>query len=123
MNTLSIIKKIFTLIILTAGYISSVAQGKIIFNGGQMIMDSNVYVVTKDVSLTAPSNLRVNNSTLKIAGIIASVSNIDVQTGTVEMNGATSQIIPASSFTVNKIKNLIISNNVSLAGEDSITGV
>ncbi len=39
------------------------------------------------------------------------------------MNGLSSQTIPLNAFFSNKIKNLIISNDVTLAGEDSLTGV
>lgn len=101
----------------------SFSQGKIIMNGATMTMQNSVYVVTKDLSLTNPSALNVNSSTLKIAGTISSNNNIDVQTGTLEMNGTSAQTIPAAAFKVNKIKNLIISNDVNLAGQDSITSV
>ncbi len=92
-------------------------------NGGKLTMKNSVYVVTKDVSLTNPSTLIADNSTLRVAGTISSNNNIDVQSGTIEMNGTSAQTIPAASFTGNKIKNLIISNDVSLAGQDSITSV
>ena len=118
----SLYKVFFGLTLLQAG--TSFSQGKIIMNGAAtMNMNNSVYVVTKDVSLANPSALNVNNSTLKVAGAISSNNNIDVQAGTLEMNGTSTQTIPAASFKVNKIKNLIISNNVNLAGQDSITNV
>ena len=118
----SLYKVFFGLTLLQAG--SSFSQGKIIMNGGAtMNMNNSVYVITKDVSLANPSAINVNNSTLKVAGTISSNDNIDLQAGTLEMNGASSQTIPAAAFKVNKIKNLIISNDVNLAGQDSITNV
>lgn len=99
------------------------AQGKIIMNGAKMTMNNAVFVTAKDVSLSTPANMNVNNSTIRIAGAITSSNNIDVTNGTVEMFGKTSQSIPANSFKVNKIKNLIISNDVTLSGEDSLTGI
>ncbi len=115
-------KQVIFLLFISAHFISF-AQGKIIMNGATMNMVNSAYVVTKDVSLTTASTLNVNNSTIKIAGRITSSGNIDVRYGTVEMNGASSQTIPANAFTTNKIKNLIISNDVTLAGQDSLTGI
>lgn len=108
---------------LSAYATASVAQGKIVVNDGQMVLQNSVYVVTTDVSVTSAGLMKVDNSTIKIAGNISSSNTIDVQTGTVEMNGSSTQTIPANAFKVNKIKNLIISNDVNLAGEDSLTGV
>ncbi len=117
------LKKIIIFSLLLALSFLSFSQGKIIMNGATMTMNNSVYVTTKDVSLTNPSTINVNNSTIRIAGTIVSGNNINVQDGTVEMFGITPQTIPGNSFTVNKLKNLIISNNVTLAGEDSLTGI
>jgi hypothetical protein len=100
------------------------SQGKIIMNGATMNVVNAAYVVTKDVSLTSASSLNVNSSTIKIAGAITNNSgNFDVTSGTVDMNGSSLQLIPVNAFATNKILNLIISNNVVLGGEDSLTGV
>ena len=121
MVTMLKLKKIIFFAPLIGIHFLSFAQGKIIMNGATMNMQNSVYVVTTDVSLTNPSSLNVNNSTIKISGNISSNNNINVQSGTVEMNGSSLQTIPATSFTANKIKNLIISNHVNLLGEDSLT--
>ena len=84
---------------------------------------NSAYVVTKDVSLTSTSTINIDSSTIKIAGSISNVGTFDVTNGTVEMNGLSSQTIPANAFFTNKIKNLIISNDVTLAGQDSLTGI
>ena len=114
-------KAFFGLILLQCN--PSFAQGKIIMNGATMNMVNSAYVVTKDVSLTSTSTINVDSSTIKIAGSISNSGTFDVTNGTVEMNGSSSQTIPANAFFTNKIKNLIISNDVTLAGEDSLTGV
>ncbi|MDQ6844931.1 MAG: hypothetical protein M3Z92_11345, partial [Bacteroidota bacterium] len=76
-----------------------------------------------NLTVQSGGSLTVDQSVLQIAGTINNSGIFDVQNGTIEMNGTSLQTIPANSFTANKIKNLIISNHVNLAGEDSLTGV
>ena len=114
-------KAFFGLILLPCN--PSFAQGKLIMNGATMNMVNSAYVVTKDVSLTSTSTINVDSSTIKIAGSISNSGTFDVTNGTVEMNGLSSQTIPANAFFTNKIQNLIISNDVTLAGQDSLTGI
>ncbi len=118
---LSLRSGLLALVFLQSGVAFS--QGKIIVKGATIKVKNSAFVVTKDISLTNLSSVSVDSSTLKVAGSISSNNNIDVQQGTLEMYGATPQTIPANSFTANKIKYLTISNNVTLAGEDSLTGV
>jgi hypothetical protein len=117
----SFYRVIFGLILLQANL--SFSQGKINMNGATMNVKNSAYVVTKDVSLTSASTLNIDSSTIKIAGIISNAGIFDVTKGTVEMNGSSSQTIPLNAFFTNKIKNLIISNDVTLAGQDSLTGI
>jgi len=117
----SFIKAFFGLILLQANL--SFAQGKIVMNGATMNVVNAAYVVTRDVSLTSTSKLNIDSSTIKIAGSINSTGTFDVTRGTVEMFGSSLQTIPVNAFFTNKIQNLIISNNVTLAGEDSLTGI
>ena len=114
--------KLFLAVILLQGH-PSFSQGKINMNGATMNVVNSAYVVTKDVSLTSTSTLNIDSSTIKIAGSISNTGTFDVTNGTVEMNGLSAQTIPAAAFITNKIRNLIISNDVTLAGEDSVTGV
>ena len=65
----------------------------------------------------------INNSSLQISGTISNSGTFNTTNGTIEMNGSTPQTIPANTFTNNTILNLIISNNVTLGGEDSLTGI
>ena len=106
-----------------SAHFMSFAQGKINMNGATMNVVNSAYVVTKDVSLTSASTLNVDSSTIKIAGSISNGGTFDVTNGTVEMNGLSSQTIPLMPFLLIKFKNLIISNDVTLAGQDSLTGV
>ena len=109
---------------LLTAHFASFSQGKIIINGAKITVVNSAYVITRDVSLTNTSSLNINNSTIKIGDSIKNNSGIfDVTNGTVEMNGTAAQTIPLHAFNTNKIKNLVISNNVTLAGQDSITGV
>jgi hypothetical protein len=101
----------------------SFAQGKIIMNGATMKVVNTAYVVTNDVSLANTGTINIDSSTIKISGSIINGGAFDVTKGTVEMNGPSLQTIPADAFITNKIKNLIISNNVTLAGQDSLTGI
>ncbi|MEP6948294.1 MAG: T9SS type A sorting domain-containing protein, partial [Ginsengibacter sp.] len=94
-----------------------------IMNGATMNVVNSAYVVTKDVSLANTGTVNIDSSTIKISGSIINGGSFDVTKGTVEMNGLSAQTIPANAFFTNKIKNLIISNNVTLAGQDSITGI
>ena len=91
-------------------------------NGATMNVVNSAYVVTKDVSLANTGTININNSTIKIAGSINIGGSFDVTQGTVEMNGLSLQTIPANAFSTNKIMNLIIDNNVTLLGQDSLTG-
>ena len=66
-------------------------------------------------SVTIPGHMKVN-------GAILNSGVLDLSNGTIEFDGVTAQTIPANLFAGNKIKNLIISNDVSLMGQDSLTG-
>ena len=67
------------------------------------------------------ATLTVAGTTLKISGDINNSGTFDASAGTIEMNGITAQTIAANTFLNNTINNLIVSNNISLAGQQSIT--
>lgn len=75
-----------------------------------------------NITIQTGASIAVNNATLLIGGDLSGSGNFSSLTGTIELNGTTDQIIPAGFFTNNTVKNLIISNNVSLAGTDTLTG-
>ena len=116
-------EQFISFILFISAHFLSFAQGKINMNGATMNVVNSAYVVTKDVSLTSTSTLNIESSTINIAGSIGNTGTFDVTNGTVEINGLSAQTIPAAAFITNMIRNLIISNDVTLAGEDRVTGV
>lgn len=68
------------------------------------------------------ASVKVVSGTLQVAGVISNAGILDVSAGTIELNGNATQTIAANTFTGNTIMNLVISNNVILAGEDTLTG-
>ena len=90
---------------------------------------SNLYPVMtsgtaaiNNLQINADASLTITDAILQIAGTMINSGIFDVSNGTIELNGSSNQSIPAGLFYTNKIKDLIISNNVSLSGEDSLTG-
>ncbi|MBC7937619.1 MAG: hypothetical protein H7Y86_19900 [Rhizobacter sp.] len=83
-------------------------------NTGTAMVDS--------LTIENPASLIVTNSTLQIKGPIINNGTFDVSNGTIEMNGVVNQTIPANAFTNSSILNLIINNNVTLAGPGMLTG-
>lgn len=63
--------------------------------------------------------------TLKIAGSINNSGTINATNGTIELNGATAQTIPAATFTGDTVRNLTINNTsgVILGGNVLLTGL
>ena len=88
----------------------------------------NVYPVLNsaqalnNITIESGGSLTLSNAALKIQGTIINAGTFDVTNGTIEMNGSSDQILPANVFFNNTIKNLIISNNVSLEGTDTLSG-
>ncbi len=77
-----------------------------------------------NLTIASGSSVTVSGSTLQIAGSITNNGSFSASDGTIEMNGSSAQIIGASVFSGNTIKNLTVNNNagVSLSGPLSITG-
>lgn len=76
----------------------------------------------RNIEVEPGATLEINNGTLQIAGTITNNGLLQASDGTVEFNGTTPQGIPNGAFTGNTIKNLIVSNDLSLSGTDTITG-
>jgi hypothetical protein len=117
---------LFLFIFILALFIGSntFSQGKIIMNGAAISVQNLAYVTTGDISVSNTSTVTINNSTIQISGALTNSGGVfDVTNGTVNMNGSVAQTIPNAAFYTNKILNLIISNNVTLAGQDSLTGI
>ncbi|MFT3910180.1 MAG: T9SS type A sorting domain-containing protein [Ferruginibacter sp.] len=108
------------------GLVPSTAYPTTIPNG---LLSGRVYPVINsgtgtvgDITVDNAATLTVSSGTLQIAGTITSVANINATAGTIEFNGSSAQSIPTGSFTSNTIKNLTISNNVSLDASTIVTG-
>lgn len=72
----------------------------------------------KSISLGTNTTITVSNGWLKIAGSVSGTGKIIATQGKVEFNGSSAQTIPAGLFTLNTVKDLIITNatGVTLAG-------
>ncbi|MBC7937618.1 MAG: hypothetical protein H7Y86_19895 [Rhizobacter sp.] len=75
-----------------------------------------------NITIQNGASLTVTGASLQIAGSISNAGTFDVSGGTIEMNGSAPQTIPANAFTGNSLLNLVINNNVTLSGADTITG-
>ena len=84
---------------------------------------SSTTAETNNLTIYSGASL-VINSTFQLSGIVINLGTFDARSGTLELNGSTeSQVIPIDLFYANKVKNLIINNNVSIESSDTITGL
>ncbi len=118
-------KKLTILVLVSFCYFASSAQAKLNVSGAKINMANAVYLSTNDISLSGGSTVRVDSSTIKIAGAIFSSGTFDVTNGTVETNGTAAQTIPANVFFTNTVRNLTVNNTagVTMQGTDSLTDV
>ena len=86
------------------------------------ILTSSQIVQIGDLTIENEGYLELEEGILQISGNASSTGTFDASNGTVEFNGSAPQTISSGLFYNNKIKNLTISNNVTLADTDSITG-
>lgn len=89
------------------------------------VLSSGAGGAARNLIIETGASLTVVSNTLQIADAIQNSGVLDVTQGTIEMRGTAAQIIPASCFSNNTIKNLTInnSNGVTLNGTLTITGV
>ena len=76
----------------------------------------------KNIIIQSGASLTVNGGKLQIAGDITNSGTFDVSGGTIEMNGSSTQTIPTNAFLNNNLQNFVVSNNVTLAGTQNLTG-
>ena len=76
----------------------------------------------KNIIIKNGASLTVSGGKLQIAGDISNSGTFDVSGGTIEMNGSSTQTIPANTFLNNNLQNFVVSNNVTLAGAQNLTG-
>ena len=85
------------------------------------VLNSGIGTV-KNIIIKSGASLIVTGGKLQIAGDISNSGTFDVSGGTIEMNGSSTQTIPANAFLNNNLQNFIVSNNVTLAGVQNLTG-
>jgi len=76
-----------------------------------------------NLTVESDGSLIVDGGTLQINGNASNAGLFYANNGTIEFSGTTSQVISSGLFTGKKVKNLIISNDVTLAGADTVSGV
>jgi hypothetical protein len=75
------------------------------------------------IILQSGSSVTITGGKLQVAGNIYNDGTFSASQGTVEFNGLSPQTISASAFSGNIVKNLVISNNVTLLGSEVLTGI
>ena len=91
----------------------------------QPVLSSGTFAI-QNLFINTGANLIVENATLQISGTINNSGIFNASNGTIEMNGAAAQTIPANAFQNNAINNLIVSNSssggVTLGGAMDVYG-
>lgn len=87
------------------------------------VVSGAAHAQVKDMTIQGDASLTLDDATIEIAGNASSEGVFDATNGTVEFNGSTAQTINSGLFYGNKVKNLVISNDVTLADTDTLTGV
>jgi len=99
----------------------------VVINGGLTnypILNTGVLGMAKDIQINSVDSLTIIDNTLQIAGSIANSGTINSINGSVAFVGTVAQTMPATIFSANRIRNLIINNtaDVSSSGNLEITG-
>ena len=76
----------------------------------------------ENILIEPNASLTVSNANLIIKGTIINNGSFDASAGTITMAGATIQTITSNTFTNNTVQNLVIGNDVTLAGPLNVTG-
>lgn len=81
-------------------------------------------VSIENLTIENGGSLTVNGSgLLQIAGVLQNSGTMNAVQGSVEFNGSTLQTVNGNQFSSSTVKNLVISNNVTLSGLLQVTGV
>jgi len=88
------------------------------------ILNSGALGMAKDIQINSGATLTVLDNTLQIAGSALNSGIFNSLNGSVAFVGAIAQTIPANTFSANRVRNLIINNNVGVSslGNLEITG-
>ena len=90
----------------------------------QPVISNAVTANTGDLTINSGATVTVNG-TLQIGGVITNNGIVTASSGTIILNGVSTQTIPAASFNNNTVRNLVINNTagVTLGGTLKLTGV
>ncbi len=88
------------------------------------ILNTGALGMAKDIQINSVDSLTIVDNTLQIAGSIANSGTINSLNGSLAFVGTVAQTIPATIFSSNRIRNLIINNTAGLSssGDLEITG-
>ena len=103
------------------GTLGTLIPGTILSGRFFPIVNAGIAMV-ETITIQNGATVNIANSKLQIKEGITNNGIINASNGTIEMNGVFPQTISANTFENNSILNLIIGNNVTLAGEQNITG-
>ena len=76
----------------------------------------------QNITIQNGATLTITGGKLQVAGTIINYGTFDASIGSLEMNGSSAQTIPVNTFANNNLRNFIVSNNVTLSGQQNLTG-
>ena len=119
------LKRLMLPALLAFSSVASWAQVKCNIKGASLNLAGPVYLSTNSLLVAPGGKINVSTATVKIAGTVSNAGIFTAVNGTIVMNGSYAQSIPASTFTDNTIKSLVINNTsgVTLSGPLSLTDV
>ncbi|MBS0027750.1 T9SS type A sorting domain-containing protein [Chitinophaga sp. 22321] len=81
--------------------------------------------IANNITIQTGATVTVSSAILRIGGVISNTGTFTATAGTIELNGAGAQTIPAATFATNTLSNLIVNNTsgVSLGGTLNISGI
>ena len=86
------------------------------------ILSSSQSAKVNNLVIQSRGSLIVDDATIQINGNASNSGVFDVTNGTAEFNGRSSQTVASGLFTGNKLKNLVVNSELTLADVDSLTG-
>jgi len=86
------------------------------------VITSGQIAQVKDMVIESDAEVVLSDGTIEIYGNATSTGVFDATAGTVDFKGASPQTINSGFFYQNKVRDLVISNDVTLADADSVTG-
>ncbi|MBO9730339.1 MAG: hypothetical protein J7623_16990 [Chitinophaga sp.] len=81
--------------------------------------------IANNITIQSGASVTVSGAKLQIGGVITNNGNFTSTAGTIELNGAAAQTIPAAAFATNTLMNLTVNNvlGVTLGGPLNISGI